>query len=456
MSEYNCLIVLMFNRLHKEICDFFEFVRPYEYEEAVRQDLITRIEKATRQAYIPGANNVEIKCFGSFAAGLYLPTADMDLVAVSPAYLRTGRKSFCQSRKPMFNLSDYLQNAGIAARGGVTVLHKTRVPIIKFSDKNSGIKVDISFENDSGLHANQTFQEWKAQYPDMPVIVVLIKQMLAMRGLNEVFSGGIGGFTIICLVVSMMQLMPELQSGSMEPNMHYGDLLLNFLDLYGNKFDIRATGITMNPPGYFDKKNEPRRSQHPQRLTIIDPNKPDNDISGGSSRIDAVLDCFRHAHSQLQRRLAEIHQGRNVEGSILGCVWGGNYTSFIRQREKLSLLHRGYAVSPPPPEPAPKANTRAARAIGRAQKHAEKKAAKQMSKQSQIFVAAQQNSLPQRPVALTRQPQGAAQGSAPAWQPIHGRPQTHPLPPRPGVLPQLPAQNGYANFSVAPNAYSPY
>ncbi|KAK4541149.1 hypothetical protein LTR36_008223 [Oleoguttula mirabilis] len=431
-------------RLHKEICDFFEFVRPYEYEEAVRQALIKRIEKATRQAYIHGAKDVEVKCFGSFAAGLYLPTADMDLVAVSPGYLHSGRKSFCQTSSPMHKLSNYLQNAGIATPGGIAVVAKARVPIIKFSDKSSGIKVDISFENDSGLLANETFQSWKAQYPAMPVIVVLIKQLLAMRELNEVFSGGIGGFTIICLVVSMMQLMPELQSGSMDPQQHHGDLLLNFLDLYGNKFDIRATGITMNPPGYFDKINSPQVKQNPNRLTIIDPNNANNDISGGSSKIDDVFDCFRHAHSQLQRRLAQVHQGRNVMGSILGCVWGGNYTSFIHQREKLSLLHRGYAVSPPPPpapKPAPKAKDKG-----------KKQAAKQTWKQAQPFVAAQHIALPHKPVAQTQQPRAVA-----PTQPPRGHARAYPLPPKPTAqLQQTPAQNGYADFSVAPNAYSPY
>lgn len=320
----------------------------------------------------------------------------------------------------MYKLSKYLQYADVAPPGGVAVIAKARVPIIKFADKASGIKVDVSFENDSGLLANKTFQTWKAKYPAMPVIVVLIKQLLAMRDLNEVFSGGLGGFSIICLVVSMMQLMPELQTGNMDPQLHYGDLLLNFLDLYGNKFDFRATGITFNPPGYFDKIHNPQPKQNAERLTIIDPNNSLNDISGGSHRIEAVLDCFRRAHAQLQRRLAQIHHGQDVDGSILGCFWGGNYTSFIHQREKLSLLHRGYAVSPPPPpapQPAPKPKKK---------KQAQKKAVKQ----TQPFVRAE-----------------GADGPRPM----------HPLPSRP-VAPtqQLPVQNGYADPYYDSRAYRPY
>jgi len=321
----------------------------------------------------------------------------MDLVAVSPEYLSRMQKTYGQGAGQMFNLARYFENTGIAPPRGVVVITKARVPIIKFADKRTGIKVDISFENDSGLRANRTFQDWKAQFPAMPVIVVLIKQLLAMRGLNEVFSGGIGGFTVICLVVSMMQLMPELQSGAMDPQLHYGDLLLNFLDLYGNRFDIRRTGIVMDPPGYYDKRRTPHQGQTAERLTIIDPNRRDNDISGGSKRIDDVLDCFRSAHAKIQRRLALLHEGEDVEESILGCVWGGNYASFIRQREKLSMLHRGYAVSPPPPPPAP---------------------------------------LPKKQ-KLSKKAKSHANGQG----------ATHPLPAKP---------NGYAGFPQHPAAYRPY
>ena len=269
---------------------------------------------------------------------------------MSDGYVRGRNGDFGKSGQAMRRFAQHLTKAGIAPYSGVIVVAKAKVPIVKFTERTTGIKVDISFENDSGLRANETFRVWKSQYPAMPVIVVLVKQLLAMRGLNEVYLGGIGGFTIICLVVSMLQHMPEIQSGAMDGECHYGDLLLNFLDLYGNKLDIEGTGLVMNPPGYFDKRKEPYRTdrQNPKRLTIIDPNRPENDISGGSSKINDVLDVFRRAHAALQRRLHQVYEGIDLDESVLGCVWGGNYASFIHQREKLSMLHRGYAVSPPP------------------------------------------------------------------------------------------------------------
>lgn len=242
----------------------------------------------------------------------------------------------------------HLDRNGIVQPGSSSAVPYAKVPIVKFVDSKTNIKVDISFENDSGLRANGTFQDWKIEFPVMPVIVVLIKQMLAMRDLNEVFTGGLGGFSIICLVVSMIQNLSEDEYESMVNVPDYGKLLLKFLDFYGNDFHTPSTGIIMNPPGYYDKIRNPMKTQNANNLTIIDPNNPNNDISGGSREVHAVFEVFRKAHSQIMQRMSKIKAGKDVGGSILGCVLGGNYTSFIHQRNKLYDLHVGRDASDPP------------------------------------------------------------------------------------------------------------
>ena len=344
-------------------------MRPLEHEEDIRTALIGRVQSAV-QSMNPGAKRVEVQCFGSFAAGLYLPTADMDLVAVSQTFLKSGMRTFCQNGTQMHRLARHLQSTGVAQPDSVSVVVHAKVPIIKYVDRVTGIKVDISFENASGLVANRTFAQWKQEYPSMPVIVVMIKQMLAMRDLNEVFTGGLGGFSIICLVVSMLQLMPEQQSETAQrDDENYANLLLKFLDLYGNDFNLQTTGIEMNPPGYFDKILNPMNRQNNNTLTIVDPNNSSNDISGGSREVRAVFDVFRKAHASLSKRLSQVQRGQNMNSSILGCVLGGNYAQFDYQRDRLSRLARGLAISPPPeqassapdrakrPKPKPK-NTR--------------------------------------------------------------------------------------------------
>ena len=135
----------------------------------------------------------------------------------------------------------------------IEVITKAKVPLIKYVDRLTNLRVDLSFENTTGLVAVQTYLDWKRQFPAMPVIVTLIKQFLAMRGLHEVRDGGLGGFSVTCMVTSLLQHMPQVQSGSMVPQEHLGDVLMEFLDLYGNEFNTTTTGIRLTPPGYFDK-----------------------------------------------------------------------------------------------------------------------------------------------------------------------------------------------------------
>ncbi len=228
--------------------DFYHHIKPSEFEDFVRSDLVSRLRASVRSRW----NDADIYPFGSFVAGLYLPTADMDLVFASDGYL-SGKPARYNHRAILWKFHDYLISEGIPVTGSIEVISKAKVPLVKYVDKRTGLRVDISFENDTGLIANRTFKDWKIQYPAMPILVTVIKQFLAMRGLNEPVNGGIGGFSVTCLVTSLLQLLPQAQSGNMIPEHHLGEILMEFLDLYGNEFNAVTTAIQFDPPGYVPK-----------------------------------------------------------------------------------------------------------------------------------------------------------------------------------------------------------
>jgi non-canonical poly(A) RNA polymerase PAPD5/7 len=176
----------------------------------------------------------------------------MDLVFASDSYL-AGRYAKYHEKRSLWKFNDFLISRGIPVTGSIEVISKAKVPIVKYVDRRTGLRVDISFENDTGIIANKTFKDWKIQYPAMPILVTVIKQFLAMRGLNEPVNGGIGGFSVTCLVVSLLQLLPQVQSGNMIPEHHLGEILMEFLDLYGNEFNATTTAIQFDPPSYVPK-----------------------------------------------------------------------------------------------------------------------------------------------------------------------------------------------------------
>jgi non-canonical poly(A) RNA polymerase PAPD5/7 len=78
------------------------------------------------------------------------------------------------------------------------------------------------------------------------------------------------------------------------------------------------------------------------RLSIIDPNNPENDISGGSSNFPLISRCFRSAYETLQKRMDSLAKGEAMvhgHNTILAPILGGNYKTFRIQREFLKSIY---------------------------------------------------------------------------------------------------------------------
>jgi non-canonical poly(A) RNA polymerase PAPD5/7 len=196
----------------------------------------------------------KVFAFGSYGQDIYLPTSDMDLVLLSPEFQRTGYLGF--NKRTLFRISGELQRQRITLQQDVTVISKAKVPIIKFVDILTGLNCDLSLDNDSGLKALTTFDKWRRTWPFLPQLLAVLKQWLLMRDINEVFNGGLGGFSITCMLVSMLQRMAPGQTTNLDGGANLGELLLDFFNLYGNKFNMDRTGISLIPSEYFPKVNQ--------------------------------------------------------------------------------------------------------------------------------------------------------------------------------------------------------
>ncbi|KAI6780661.1 dna polymerase sigma subunit [Emericellopsis cladophorae] len=326
-------------RLHKEVMDFYNFVRPRQFEQRIRDELIKNLQKCMMR---DGRNfsDAKIHAFGSFMSGLYLPTADMDLVVCSSSFQRGGPPRYLSARSWLYKFQKLLVSQKVADPDSIEVIAHARIPLVKFVDKATALKVDVSFENLGGVEAIDTFLRWKASYPAMPILVTVIKHFLLMRGLNEPVNGGIGGFSVICLVVSMLQLMPQVQSRSLIPEHHLGEMLLEFLDLYGRQFNYEHNAISLTGRIGYMPKSDVRgfTYKNRERLSIIDPNNDANDISGGSSNVPAIMSRFEDAFLTLRDRMKEV-ASKNTKGGILDTIMAGDYSSFEAQRNYLRHVH---------------------------------------------------------------------------------------------------------------------
>jgi non-canonical poly(A) RNA polymerase PAPD5/7 len=95
--------------------------------------------------------------------------------------------------------------------------------------------MDISLNQTNGVNAVPLVNTLLNGVSDRAAraMIAFVKAYLSSRGLNEVFSGGISSYSIICLVVSFLQLHPRVRSGQIDPVTNMGVLLVEFFELYG-------------------------------------------------------------------------------------------------------------------------------------------------------------------------------------------------------------------------------
>lgn len=347
-------------RLHQELSDLADYLSPTAAEAAARSLVVKKCDTVVRKLF-PGK---KVESFGSFETGLYLPTSDIDLVVISAD--GTLESSEDQIRPPLRKLARALIKAGIADSRSVQVISRARVPIIKFTDRLTGHPVDISFNIASGLDGARFLKEQLKIYPALRPLLLFLKLFLDLRGLNEVFRGGLGSFSTACLLISFFQLHPLIQLGYLKAEDNLGILLLEFLELYGKLLHYEKVGISVGidrksaeisdvdaeylskidvPFGYYDKMDRGFYNEsRPGLLSIQDPQSPSNDLARPSFSVSSVRQAFEHAFNLLTAAAHEIDQQDghgNTGASGYNRTDGSVLAALIVIPEKF-LRHREY------------------------------------------------------------------------------------------------------------------
>ncbi|XP_051884195.1 terminal nucleotidyltransferase 4B [Pristis pectinata] len=295
--------------LHEEIIDFYNYMSPRHEERKMRMEVVERIENVIKELW-PSA---VVQIFGSFSTDLYLPTSDIDLVVFGK-----------WETPPLWTLEEALKKHSIADQSSVKVLDKATVPIIKLMDSYTEVKVDISFNVQNGVKAAQLIREFIKKFPVLPKLVLVLKQFLLQRDLNEVFTGGIGSYSLFLMAVSFLQLHSRDDVDSCDANL--GVLLIEFFELYGRHFNYLKTGIRINDGGSYVAKDEVQKNMtdgyRPSMLYIEDPLQQGNDVGRSSYGAMQVKQAFDYAFVVLSHAvspIAKFYPNKECE-SILGRI----------------------------------------------------------------------------------------------------------------------------------------
>ncbi|KAF9919845.1 hypothetical protein BGZ65_011764, partial [Modicella reniformis] len=133
--------------------------------------------------------------------------------------------------------------------------------------------------------------------------------------LNEVHKGGLGSYTTVLMVVSFLQMHPQVQTKRINPMHNLGVLTHRIFELYGIFFNYDKVGITVQGGGGYFRKN-PSTCQPGVlgRLTCMDPNDPSNYTARGSYEMQKIREEFVGAFDALTKAVQKRKRERFAAG----------------------------------------------------------------------------------------------------------------------------------------------
>lgn len=320
-------------QLHNEIVSFCRLVEPMPEEVKAREEMIERIRTMVNATF----QDPKIELFGSQATGLLLPSSDIDLVITIPEENWRKDGGDTASISPRGLLAQKLRQEWLHQLSYLEVIENTKVPLVKFTHEPTNVSVDICFNQPSGPPAAAYMKRYLKALPPLRPLTFILKYYLAVRRLNEPYTGGIGSFLLQLMIVSFLQHRERHALNYRKPSLHnLGCLLLEFLgtshvlvrisifsassylmltpssfaELYGNNFNYYTTGITVRHDGFYFAKGSRERKSHfwnenrPFLLAMENPLDTNNDVGIGSFRIQTIQRSMQHSYKTLLAHLA--------------------------------------------------------------------------------------------------------------------------------------------------------
>eukprot|EP01063_Lacrimia_lanifica_P017495 TRINITY_DN24573_c0_g1_i1.p1 TRINITY_DN24573_c0_g1~~TRINITY_DN24573_c0_g1_i1.p1 ORF type:complete len:621 (+),score=224.45 TRINITY_DN24573_c0_g1_i1:91-1953(+) len=270
-------------RLHDELVDLVKYLRPTREEQAMRELVVTEIEEFTQELF-PGS---QLIAFGSMVTGLILPTSDVDMTICYDVAAQSMQETYqCMDR-----LAHFIVKKGLCEDSFPQVIKGAKVPIVKFTHKDTWIDVDISFNSPNGRVNSEMVVRYTTQMPIIRPLVTVVKYFLQQRSMHEPFTGGLGSYAISLMVIAFIQHHPAWQPYGDSSLCSAGGLLMDFFRFYGAMLDYETTGIDVATCRFFRKTPRDRN----ERFFLIDPQNPQNNVAGSARQLESIKSAMRHA-----------------------------------------------------------------------------------------------------------------------------------------------------------------
>ena len=227
-----------------------------------------------------------------------------------------------RTKSPLEQLADTIRDEWKDDISYLEVIPNTKIPLVKFTHAPTGLSVDVSFVKETGPQAAVLMKTFMEALPPLRPLIFVLKYFLAARVLNEPYSGGVGSYMLQLMIVSFLQHRERdfMNFGNPAP-CNLGCLLLEFLELYGSRFNYCVTGISVRHDGSYFRKGDRKDAfvipSRPYSLAMENPLDINSDVGKASFRIQMVQRSFFAAYKVL---MAHVSHPAQPAVSILATI----------------------------------------------------------------------------------------------------------------------------------------
>lgn len=288
------------SRLAAELDAFNQFFSVTAPEQAAATEAIDDLKQ-----FLAWHNpEMSVDIIGSRATGIASPLSDIDVNLTPRDKPRPDVVAHrFESKMTLHKLVKAIRPRSIRtnARGDVkftitSVVGSARVPIVILHHMATGLEVQIQHTND-GFNTTEYAKSFLREYPSLKALFLVIRQMLAIRGLSDGAMGGLGSYPLLNMIVASLR-SHDARGG--DPVV--ADQLLHFFDLY-SEFNFSETGIRVCPyeqveRGYNLPADRPELSMY-----FEDPADPTNILGKAATRIRDIQATFIALRTELQNSM---------------------------------------------------------------------------------------------------------------------------------------------------------
>jgi len=263
-------------------------ISPTTEEKAIRRNLVSRMTDLIQEIW-PKA---KVELFGSYAKGIYTPTGDIDFTVIGAL----------PSMDPGGDLAKKLGDNQDC--NNIQFVRNAKVPVVKMTDRRTGIACDFTFNQKCGMKAVKFIREFLQEYPVLKYLILILKGCLKGWSIGEVYLGGINSYCLIYLIINFLQIPGVYDVQSQQP-VNIFILLMKFFHYYGMVYDFENNKIKINNNGAPLLK--PRGTTN--YISMEDPCKPGNDIGKSMFGAMQVKHAFQYAYMALLNDFLEHRNG---------------------------------------------------------------------------------------------------------------------------------------------------